>query len=122
MNAHEWAAGPRYVEYSAQWRPDSGGELALVRFIGQYEGPLIVDGAICGHYIKPLLIEASGAKWLTFTHPPAPRKYFQYPHLLECSAAGPGRVVAGSTLSARALPELPRAIGAYETRLNAQWV
>lgn len=130
MDTRDWvkAALGGYIEYTAQWRPDGiDSEPAPVRFIGQYGCPLIVDGAVRGHYVKPLMIEAgapfvSGSKWLAFTHPPAPRKYFQYPHLLECSAgAGSGRVVAGGTSSAHLLPELPRASGTYETRQNMQW-
>jgi hypothetical protein len=36
-------------------------------------------------------------EWLLFAHPPTPRRYFQYPHLLELAPGliGPGHVVAG---------------------------
>ena len=131
MDAQEWAAAASHgglIEYKADWRPDGSAEEPVpTLFIGRYGCPLVVGGELRGHYIEPLLVEAgapfaSGGAWLTFTHPKAPRKYFQYPQLLECWAgAGGNNVVAGLTATARPLHELPEAIGSYATALNSQW-
>ena len=78
-----------------------------------------------GHYVTPLLVEAltvSGGGWLSVSHPPPPRKYFQYPQLIECWAgSGGNRVAAGLAASARLVQELPRAVGSYATAHNHQW-
>jgi hypothetical protein len=130
MDSRDWATASRggLIEYAAEWRPDNSvDEPVPTRFIGRYGCPLVVDGELRGHYIVPLLVEAgapfvSGGAWLSFSHPPAPRKYFQYPQLLECWAgAGGNRVAAGLTATARPVQELPEAIGSYATVHNSQW-
>lgn len=109
-------------EYVADWRPDDGGEARPTQFVGRYDCQRAADGEVTGHYVKPLLVRIRD-EWLVFAHPPTPRRYFQYPHLLELAPEliGPGHVVAGLWSGARAVDVAPRATKRYVTQHNIQW-